>query len=374
MDLGLTEAQQMLKSSARTFLESECPEEFVRAMENDERGFTLELWQKLAAQGWLGLTFPEEYGGAGLGYVELAVLLEEMGRSLLPGPYFSTVVMAGPAIMDAGSPEQKRQFMTGIASGQLIVTLALTEPGGRWDAAGVRTVASARDDDFVINGTKLFVPNAHASDYMIVAARTGDAERDISLFIVARQTPGIAQSLLETIASDRQSEVVFDDVVVPASALLGDLNGGWATMEKVLQWGAVGKCAEMLGGAQQVLDMTVEYAKQRAQFGRPIGSFQAVQHHCANMATDVDASRHITYQAAWRLAEGLPAQREVAMAKAWVSDAYRRVCALGHQCHGAIGFTKEHRMQLYSRRAKAAELQFGDADLHLETVARAIGL
>jgi len=374
MDLGLTEAQQMLKSSARTFLEAECPEEFVRAMENDERGFTLELWQKLAAQGWLGLTFPEEYGGAGLGYVELAVLLEEMGRSLLPGPYFSTVVMAGPAIMDAGSPEQKRQFMTGIASGQLIVTLALTEPGGRWDAAGVRTMASARDDDFVINGTKLFVPNAHASDYMVVAARSGDAERDISLFIVARQTPGIAQSLLETIASDRQSEVVFDDVVVPASSLLGDLNGGWATMEKVLQWGAVGKCAEMLGGAQQVLDMTVEYAKQRAQFGRPIGSFQAVQHHCANMATDVDASRHITYQAAWRLAEGLPAQREVAMAKAWVSDAYRRVCALGHQCHGAIGFTKEHRMQLYSRRAKAAELQFGDADLHLETVARAIGL
>ena len=141
MDLGLDEAQQMLKSSARTFLEAECPEEFVRAMENDERGFTLELWQKLAAQGWLGLTFPEEYGGAGLGYVELAVLLEEMGRSLLPGPYFSTVVMAGPAIMDAGSPEQKRQFMTGIASGQLIVTLALTEPGGRWDAAGVRTVA-----------------------------------------------------------------------------------------------------------------------------------------------------------------------------------------------------------------------------------------
>ena len=374
MDLGLTEAQQMLKSSARTFLEAECPEEFVRAMENDERGFTLELWQKLAAQGWLGLTFPEEHGGAGLGYVELAVLLEEMGRSLLPGPYFSTVVMAGPAIMDAGSPEQKRQFMTGIARGQLIVTLALTEPGGRWDAAGVRTMASARDDDFVINGTKLFVPNAHASDYMVVAARSGDAERDISLFIVARQTPGIAQSLLETIASDRQSEVVFDDVVVPASSLLGDLNGGWATMEKVLQWGAVGKCAEMLGGAQQVLDMTVEYAKQRAQFGRPIGSFQAVQHHCANMATDVDASRHITYQAAWRLAEGLPAQREVAMAKAWVSDAYRRVCALGHQCHGAIGFTKEHRMQLYSRRAKAAELQFGDADLHLETVATAIGL
>ena len=374
MDLGLSEAQQMLKTSARAFLEAECPEEFVRAMEDDERGFTLELWQKLAAQGWLGLTFPEELGGAGLGYVELAVLLEEMGRSLMPGPFFSTVVVAGPAIMDAGSPEQRRQFLTGVAQGQLIVTLALTEPSGRWDATGVGTTASAREDDFVINGTKLFVPNAHASDYMVVAARTGDADTDISLFIVARQTPGVAQSLLETIASDRQSEVVFDDCVVPGSALLGDLNGGWATIEKVLQWGAEGKCAEMVGGAQQVLDMTVEYTKGRAQFGRPIGSFQAVQHHCANMATDVEASRHITYQAAWRLAEGLPAQPEVAMAKAWVSDAYRRVCALGHQCHGAVGFTREHSMQLYSRRAKAAELQFGDADLHLETVAKTIGL
>ena len=374
MDLGLTEAQQMLKSSAHAFLEVECPEAFVRAMEDDERGFTLELWQKLAAQGWLGLTIPEEHGGAGLGYVELAILLEEMGGSLLPGPYFSTVVVAGPAIMDAGSSEQKRQFMTGIASGQLIVTLALTEPSGRWDAAGVQTMASARDNDFVINGTKLFVPDAHVSDYMVVAARTGDGDEDISLFIVASQSPGVSQSLLETIASDRQSEVIFNDVVVPPSALLGDLNGGWATIEKVLEWGAVGKCAEMVGGAQQVLDMTVEYAKQRTQFGRPIGSFQAIQHHCANMATDVEASRHITYQAAWRLAEDLPAQREVAMAKAWVSDAYRRVCALGHQCHGAVGFTKEHRMQLYSRRAKAAELQFGDANVHLETVARAIGL
>jgi alkylation response protein AidB-like acyl-CoA dehydrogenase len=168
--------------------------------------------------------------------------------------------------------------------------------------------------------------------------------------------------------------LVFNNVNAPSSALLGGLNQGWATIEKALAWGAVGKCAEMVGGGQQVLDMTVEYAKQRVQFGRPIGSFQAIQHHCANMATDVEGSRYITYQAAWRLSEDLPAENEVAMAKAWVSDAYRRVCALGHQCHGAIGFTKEHNMQLYSRRAKAAELMFGDSDFHLETVAKAIGL
>ena len=156
--------------------------------------------------------------------------------------------------------------------------------------------------------------------------------------------------------------------------MLGKANEGWATIEKVLQWGAIGKCAEMSGGGQSVLDMTVEYAKQRTQFGRPIGSFQAIQHHCANMATDVEGSKFITYQAAWRLSEGLPAEREVAMAKAWVSEAYRRVCALGHQSHGAIGFTKEHNMQLYSRRAKAAEIMFGDSNFHLEKVAKKIGL
>ena len=374
MDLGLDEAQQMLKNSARTFLEAECPATYVRAMEEDDRGYTPELWQKISEQGWLGLIIPEQYGGVGLSFLDLSILLEEMGRSLLPEPFFSTVVMAGMTILDAGSEAQKREFLPQIAEGQLIMTLALTEPSARWDPTGVQTAAEAQGDGYVINGTKLFVPNAHVSDYLIVVARTGQAERDVSLFVVPRDADGISQTLLKTIASDRQSEVVFDNVTVASSALLGELNAGWETIEKVLQRGAIGKCAEMVGGSQEVLDMTVEYAKQRVQFGRPIGSFQAVQHHCANMATDVEGTRYITYQAAWLLSEGLPAEKEVAITKAWVSEAYRRVCALGHQCHGAIGFTKEHNMQLYSRRAKAAELAFGDADFHLEAVAQAIGL
>ena len=374
MDLGLSEAQQMLTNSARQFLEAECPDTYVRAMEEDERGHTPEMWQSLADQGWLGLIFPEEYGGVGLSFLDLSILLEEMGRALLPGPFFPTVVLAGMTIMDAATEEQKQEYLPRIAEGQIIVTLALTEPSARWDAGGLQTTATASGDSYVINGTKLFVPNAHVSDYLIVAARTGQGQEDVTLFIVPRQAPGISQTLLKTVASDRQSEVVLESVTVPSSAVLGEVNKGWDTIEKVLQWGAVGKCAEMVGGGQQVLDMTVEYAKQRVQFGRPIGSFQAVQHHCANMAADVDGSRYITYQAAWRLSEGLPAEREVVMAKAWVSEAYRRVCALGHQCHGAIGFTKEHNMQLYSRRAKAAELAFGDTDFHLETVAKVIGL
>ena len=374
MDLGLNEAQQMLQNSAREFLEAECPDTYVRAMEENERGYSPEMWTKLAEQGWIGLTIPEQYGGVGLAFTDLTVLLEEMGRALLPGPFFSTVVLGSQAIQLAGSDEQKSEFLPRIATGQLIVTLALTEPTGRWDAAGVETTATPSSDGYVINGTKLYVPNAHVSDYLVVAARTGDAEGDVSLFIVPRSTSGVSQTLLKTIASDRQSEVMFENATVPASALLGELNGGWDTIERVLQWGAVGKCAEMVGGGRQVLDMTVDYAKERVQFGRPIGSFQAIQHHCSNMATEVEASRHITFQAAARISDGLDAAKEVAMAKAWVNDSYRRVCDLGHQCHGAIGFTKEHNMQLYSRRAKAAELMFGDSDVHLESVAQAMGL
>ena len=374
MDLGLSEAQQMLKNSAQEFLEAECPDTYVREMEDDERGYTAEMWQKLAEQGWLGLIIPEKYGGVELEFQDLIVLLEEMGRHMLPGPYFSTVVMGGMSIMEAGTEDQKQEYLPRIAEGQIIVTLALNEPSGRWDAEGIQLTADKSGDGYVLNGTKLFVPNAHVSDNLVVAARTGEEDTDISLFIVSSQAKGVTQNLLKTIASDRQSEVVFEKVEVPSSALLGEKNAGWATIEKVLQWGAVGKCAEMSGGGQEVLDMTVEYAKQRTQFGRPIGTFQAIQHHCANMATDVEGAKFITYQAAWKLSEGLPAEREVAMAKAWVSEAYRRVCALGHQSHGAIGFTKEHNMQLYSRRAKAAELAFGDADLHLEKVAEIIGL
>lgn len=374
MDLGLNETQQMLKNSAREFLQAECPDTYVRAMEEDERGYTPEMWQKIAEQGWLGLIFPEQYGGVGLSFLDLSVLLEETGRALLPGPLFSTIVMGGMAIMDAGSEAQKQELLPQIGEGQLIVTLALTEPSARWDAAGVETTATQSGDGWTLNGTKLFVPNAHVADTYVVAARTGAGERDITLFIVPSDAAGVSQTLLKTIASDRQSEIVLDNVSLPASAALGEVNKGWDTIEKALAWGAIGKCAEMVGGAEQVLEMTVEYAKQRTQFGRPIGSFQAIQHHCANMATDVEGSRYITYQAAWLLSEGEAASQEVAMAKAWVSDAYRRICALGHQCHGAIGFTKEHNMQLYSRRAKAAELAFGDTDYHLETVADGIGL
>jgi alkylation response protein AidB-like acyl-CoA dehydrogenase len=375
MDLALSEDQEMLRKMAKDFLANECSKTLVREMEEDEKGYSPELWAKMAEQGWTGLPFPEKYGGVGYSFLDLAVLLEEMGRSCLPGPYFSTVVLAGHAILEAGSEEQKLKLLGAISQGKLICTLALTEPSASYDAKDIQVKATAEGGGYVISGTKLFVPDANVADCMVVVARTGgQGAQGITLFLVDPKAPGVSITPLRTIASDKLCEVTFDKVKVGQDAVLGQVGQGWPTVEKVLQKAAVAKCAEMVGGAQQVLEMTVNYAKERVQFGRPIGSFQAIQHHCANMAIDVDGSRFISYQAAWMLSEGIPCTKEVAMAKAWTSDAYRRLTALGHQVHGGIGFTKDHDMQLYYRRAKAAEVTFGDADFHRDVVAREIGL
>jgi len=371
MDLGLTEVQQMLKSSAREFLSRECPLTLVREMEEHELGYTDDLWRQIASLGWTGLVFPEQYGGTGGSFIELAVLLEETGRSLLPAPFCSTVVLGGLTVLDAGTDAQKRDILDQICSGQLRVTLAVTEASATLEPWGVEATATRQGDAYRISGTKLFVPDAQAADLILVAARTAtgaDPAAGVTLFLVPGNGPGIGVRQLSSMASDRQCEVTLDQVSVSVDAVLGEVDQGWPVIQRALQRAIAGKCLEMLGGADAVLDLTVEYVKQRTQFGRPVGAFQAVQHHCANMATDVEGSRHLAYQAAWRISEGLPAEREVAMAKAWVSGAYQRVCAAAHQCHGAIGFTREHNLQLYTRRAKAQELSYGDADSHRELV------
>ena len=377
MDLGLDEVQQMLRSSAREFLAQECQPSLVRAMEDDDKGYSPELWQKMADLGWTGLAFPEEYGGTGGRFLDLAVLLEEIGRALVPGPFFSTVVLGGLTVLDAGSDAQKTELLTGICRGQLMMTLALTEPSATYAPSGVQTTATADAGGFAINGTKLFVSNSHVADIMIVAARTtqsADAAEGITTFLVPRDTPGIGISPLNTLGSDKQSEVTFSDVRVPRDRVLGEVDRGWPIFERAIRRAAAAGCVEMLGGAEAVLEMTVEYAKQRVAFGRPIGTFQAVQHHCADIATDVECSRNVVYKAVCRLSEGHPATEEVSLAKVWVSLAYRRVCALATQSHGAIGFTKEHNLQLYTRRARAQEVSFGDAAFHRELVAQGLGL
>ena len=377
MDLSLNEEQQLLQDSARDFLRQECPSTHVRAMETDEIGYSPELWKNIAELGWPGLMFPEQYGGSGYSFIELCVLMEEMGRALLPSPFHSTVLTFGLPILFGGNDIQKQRYLSAVASGQLLGTLALTEPSASYEPAGVSMRADSRGGSFVLNGTKLFVLNAHTADALLVAVRTSDSggpERGISLLFVPSNAAGVEITPLQTIASDRQCEVEFRNVEVGAEALLGPLHEGWPLIKKTLDHATVAKCAEMVGMAQVAFDMAVDYAKNRVQFGRPIGSFQAIKHKCADMVIDVDGSRFITYRAAWCLAEGLDAAKEIAMAKAWTSDACRRVCAQAHQIHGGIGFTKEYDLQLYFRRAKQGEVFYGDADVHRETVAQEIGL
>ena len=369
MDLGLTEIQQMLKNSAREFLSQECPLDLVREMEDDPRGYTDALWRQIVSLGWTGLAFPEQYGGTGGDFIDLAVLLEEMGRSLLPGPLVSTVVLGGLTVLDAGSDAQRQDLLPKICDGRTRMTLALTEPSATLEPSGIETAAAGNGDGYILNGLKLFVPDAHVADVILVAARTSagpDHSHGITLFLVDSNSSGVSFEQLQTIAPVRLCEVSLNNVSVAASAILGPVDQGWPIIQRTLQRAITAQCLEMVGGSEAVLDMTVDYVKQRTQFGRPVGSFQAVQHHCSNMATDVEGSRHMAYQAAWRVSQGLPADREVAMAKAWVSGAYQRVCATAHQCHGAIGFTKEHNLQLFTRRAKVQELTYGDLHFHKE--------
>jgi alkylation response protein AidB-like acyl-CoA dehydrogenase len=377
MDLSLTEEQELLQNSARDFLRQECPTTHVRAMEEDETGYSPELWKQIADLGWAGLMFPEQYGGSGYSFIELCVLMEEFGRALLPSPFHSTVLTFGLPILFGGSDAQKQRYLPAIASGKLLGTLALTEPSASFEPAGVSVRAESRSGTFVINGTKLFVLNAHTADELLVAVRTRDSggpENGISLLLVPGTATGVEITPLQTIASDRQCEVEFRNVEVGADALVGKVHEGWPLLKKTIDHATVAKCAEMVGIAQVAFDMAVDYAKNRVQFGRPIGSFQAIKHKCSDMIIDVDGSRFITYRAAWCLAEALEAAKEIAMAKAWTSDACRRVCAQAHQIHGGIGFTKEYDLQLYFRRAKQGEVFYGDADLHREVVAQEIGL
>jgi len=377
MDLGLSEEQEMLKASARDFLQKECPKQLVRQLDESEEGYSADLWQKMAQQGWMGLVFPEKYGGGGGSFLDLTVLLEEMGHNIVPGPFFSTVVLGGLTILSAGSEEQRKEILPKVASGEMILSFALTEPTASYEASSVRTKAVARDGQFIINGTKLFVLNANVADYVLCVARTQETdnpEEGISLFLVDAGNPGVQCTLLDTLARDKQCEVIFDNVAVSEKNTIGKLGEGWPVVQDVLQKAAVAKCAEMVGGAQAALEMAVDYAKERVQFGRPIGSFQAIQHYCANMVTDVSGSRFITSKAAWKVSEGLPAAMDVAIAKAWTSEAYGRVTLLAHQIFGAIGFTMDHDMHLYYRRAKAGEIIFGDADFQRAIVARELGL
>lgn len=378
MDIGFTEEQELLRDTARKFLDSECPTKFVREMMATDAAVTDQFWRQLADNGWLGITYPEDAGGSGLGLVDLVVLMEEIGRAVMPGPYPATVLFGGAAIAAAGSAEQRREWLPRIAAGEVKATLAVTEPNARWDATGITATAREARGGFALSGTKMFVPDAHLADVLVVAARSRDGstmEDGVSLFLVSKDLPGLGVRRLPSIDETRKlCEVTLDNVAMPGSALLGELHGGWAPLQQVSDRAAVALSAEICGAAQRVLEMTVEYAKLRVAFGKPIGSYQGVKHKCADMLVEIENAKSLTYYAAWAVDEGAAdAPLAVSMAKAAASDAGRKVCAAGIQLHGGIGMTWEHDLQLYLKRAKADEIAFGDASWHRERVAQLMG-
>jgi alkylation response protein AidB-like acyl-CoA dehydrogenase len=376
MDFAFSDEQEMLRSSARDFLTKECGSKVVRRMMDADDAHDPALWKKMASLGWTALGIPEQYGGAGT-FLDLIVVLEECGRALLPGPFFATMGLAVPALIEAGTEAQKKEALGAIAEGHARATLAFTEPSGRWDAAGVKLTAKPAGGGWRLDGVKQFVPDAAGADYMVVAARTrGEGEDGISLFLVKGRPRGMTVTQLQTLDMTRRwNEVRFDGVQLEGDALMGAADKAWPALKRTLEWATSALCAEMVGGAQKVLEASTEYAKTRHQFGKPIGIYQAVSHKLADMLVLSESGRSATYYAAWTVEADAPDRSLAAsMAKAYVSDAYRKVAGDGIQVHGGIGFTWESDMHLYFKRAKASEVTLGDATYHRELVAQALDL
>ncbi len=376
MDFTLTEEQEMFKDMARKFFEAECDVSMVRKIEASDSGHIPELYAKMAELGWFGIIIPEEYDGIDLSLLEVAVLFEEIGRAAFDGPVMCTL-MGTLAILEGGADAQKKKFLPEIAVGELILTMAMEESEASYDPRFVSVRAALKDGGYVINGKKLFVPYADVADHILVVARTegnpGDA-KGITVLMVDAKDPGISLSPLQTVAPDRQFQVEFNEVTVSSDNILGDLNNGLPLVKAVIEKATAIQCAEMVGGAEQEMKATAQYAKERIQFDRPIGTFQAVQHHLANMYTDVQGSRWTTYLALFLLSQGQPASKEVAMAKAFSSNACQRVSYNATQVHGGMGVDMDNDLHFYFRRSKARDLRFGPSAIHLKTLEAELGL
>lgn len=356
MEFGLTASQQLLKDNARKFFAGECPMDKVRHLMEADTAYDDTLWADMTDQGYTGIIFPEEFGGVGLGNVELILLMEEAGRALLPGPFFSTVVLAGAVIDCVASAALRQKYLTRICSGDARSTIAMLEANGSWDPVDVR-IATLNGR---LVGEKLFVPDAQVADFIVVVARDG-------IFVAEAKAPGIDIQLMKTLDLTRKLYAVrFNNTPVER---LGNVTG----LARALDVASTALAAEMVGGMQRTLDVTVEYAKMRKQFGKPIGMFQAVQHQCADMYLETESARSAVYYAAWALEENMPdAAVAVSIAKMYASDAARTVGNRGIQIHGGMGFTWENDLHLYYRRAKASETTFGDSTYHRERIARLV--
>jgi alkylation response protein AidB-like acyl-CoA dehydrogenase len=376
MDFGFSEQQVMLRTTAREFLATEYPKAKIRAVYKEDAGYDARVWRDMAGLGWQGLVLPAEYEGTEAGFLDLVILFEEMGRNIVPGPFFSTVAHCSLALLEFGTQEHKSRFLPPIATGDEVWTLALIEESASYNPAEINLPAAASGDGCVLNGSKVFVADAHVANHMLVVARTSksSATGGLTVFIVNTRDQGVKIERMPTMTGDRQFRVTFDKVSVPKTNVLGSVGKGWEIVDFILQRAAVLKCAEMSGACQAVLDMTAAYAKDRVQFDRPIASFQAVQGKLADMVIDIDAVQYLLYQAAWGIGTGQASQMHISAAKARAAEAYQRICIECMTTHGAIGYTEDCDVGFYFRRVREAEFTGGNTNLHLDKIAAGLGL
>jgi alkylation response protein AidB-like acyl-CoA dehydrogenase len=375
MNFGFTEEQELLRAEVRKLLDARCPIEQVRKLMESDAGYSAELWSELAELGWLGLTIPEQFGGAGLGWVDFVVLLEETGRTLFPSPLVSTT-LAASAVLDSGTDEQKARWLPGIADGSRIGTLALLESSDVLAPSGIALLGKPDGDAYVLTGAKSFVADAGAANLFVVAFRTGPGAEDLTLAVVDGGAPGVSAKSFPTMdQTKRMGTLVLEGARVPKSAVLGKAGSAWPAIERLFDRGAIATTGEIIGAAEGALALTVQYAKDRIQFGNPIGKYQGVKHPLAEMYVDVESTKSLLYYAAWALDES-PGEvpRSASLAKAYASDAFARIGIDGVQLHGAVGYTAEYDIQLYLKRSKWARPAFGDSDFHYERVASLGGL
>ena len=372
LDLDFSQEQTMLKETVRDVLASSCPLSVVRELEDDPTGYSQSLWKTLGELDLIGILLPEEYGGSGMSLIEGVAIYEEFGRALTPSPHLVSAVFAGGLIAASGSDEMREARLPAIASGASIYSVAWLEPENGFGPKGVEVVASPDGDGFTLSGVKRHVAFAKAADHFVVVARTGDAPEDVDLFIVPADVPGLSMRQQLTISSDCQYEVTFDSVSVSAADRIGAAQTGWATFERVLRevWILAGALA--VGGASYALDITVQYAKDRKQFDKPLGAFQSLAHYMADDATNLDGAEQLVHEAAWASAVGRPTTRLAPMAKLFACRTFRDMTANSQQIFGGIGFTVEFDIQLYFRRAKALQLSWADDRTLTDAIAAAI--
>ncbi|MBU2644686.1 acyl-CoA/acyl-ACP dehydrogenase [bacterium] len=373
MDYSIGKEQEMLRKSAREFFEKECPKEKVRELKTDPRAYDPKMWKKMVKLGFQGLAIPEEFGGMDGDFVELALFMEEVGRNIVPMPYYSTVALCALPLMAYGSDKQKEAFLPGIAEKGDIWTLAQTEDKGNNEASEIQLTAEEKDDTYLLNGTKIFVPYAHVATRMLVAARTSnedDPQTGVTLFIVDPKHDGIRIEGIPTVARDGRCGVVFENVQVAKADILGPVDEGWDILDDIQQQGALLKAAEMSGGAQAAFEIVLAYAKERKQFDKPIGQYQAVQFRLVDMRTDLDSLKYMVRKAAWHIAAGKPSRLLNSAAKAKANEVYDNVGHYGIYLHGAIGWTEEMDIGLYHLRTRSMIYDCGGTDLHLEIIAR----